>query len=249
MQLIGIWWNALKFQSPNWKTRCHAAMRLGASDNVRAVKPLLAALRDERRGWRQKGQRFPVREAAAKALGTLRSGAAVPALLSALIESHVAVQSADPTRPSYLQLAIAEALERIDPHWTKSTAVDAAMPHFLRALKVPYEETQIAALHALAMIRDARVVPHIDPLTGGSRYDHASFGAFGFRPVVVAAAYALGEIGDESAVKTLEHILNYAPLEERRAAEHALERIISRRTNPAGAIRMNLFDDVADKGQ
>jgi HEAT repeat protein len=70
--------------APQWVARRNAVWALGALDDARGVKPVLAALED---------REPPVRRVAAWALGALDSDVAVSALIAALNDSDATVRS------------------------------------------------------------------------------------------------------------------------------------------------------------
>jgi HEAT repeat protein len=114
--------------APQWVARRNAVWALGALDDARGVKPVLAALGD---------REPPVRRVAAWALGALDSDVAVAALIDALGDSDASVRS-----------QVAWALGSIGDR----RAVDG----LIKALKDQDERVRMQAAWALGSIGDRR---------------------------------------------------------------------------------------------
>ena len=80
-----LWWTLRQFRSKSPHVRRQAAAKLGASKEVRAIKPLIVALKDQ-------DQR--VRATAANVLGEIGDVRAVEPLVAALQDNNFAVQGA-----------------------------------------------------------------------------------------------------------------------------------------------------------
>ncbi len=224
-----------QLRSGEWPARVRAAEKLGELKERRAVSALIDALTGQTPssgvimalGTGSAGaenDRFPVRQAAAKALGLIGDPQAVPALVTALEHSIPAVQ--------------AEAVKALgligDP---------AGLEPLVSMLRTPYDEVRAETINALArfgaaavkwlvmMLRreafDARqAAAQTLGLIGGPVAVQALVEAlpdpdYQVRREVIAALARLGK----PAVKSLAPLLQAASVEVRAAAVQALGKI------------------------
>lgn len=136
-----IWSNLRQLKSKNWEERRAAARALGETKSQRAVKPLVAALRDKD---------LHVREAAIEALGKIGGPNTIEPLVAMLVDERL-----------WLREAAGRALEQADPAWSRSPAARNAVPKLLLALTDEDTDVKTAAEEALGNIADPRTV---DPL-------------------------------------------------------------------------------------
>lgn len=113
-----------------------AAVALGRIGDARAVEPLVEALEDE-----------DMRDIAAEALGRIGDVRAMEPLLEALKDERREVQD-----------AAAEALEQIDPEWTKSELAKSAVKELVLALEDKDEGYRKVAAETLGRIGDVQAV-------------------------------------------------------------------------------------------
>lgn len=204
----------LKDEESNEEVRQGAVEVLGQIGDSRAVKPLIAALKDENKD---------VRTNAAKALGQIGDVQAVQPLIITLKDAY---RSGD---------AALEALVKIGSH---------AIEPLIAALKDESTSTRQRAAEALGQIGDARAaVPLIVPLKDDSGYvqntatkallkigSPAAVKSFCVvlkdenEDVRINAAKALGQIGDVRAVEPLVDVLGAE--KDQRAREAVAEALI-----------------------
>ena len=272
---LGLWWNIWRLRLSEWPTRVRAAEKLGALKDSRAVQPLIRALGGlnytlgaDNSSVLQKletlnpmasspgeADRYPVRQAAAKALGLIANPQAVPALIAALEDSE-----------SKVCQEAAEALGRIrDPKAVPSLAgllnshdddlrekaigalVQIGPPSINQLIGVlqlsPFYSRQ-AATKALGLIGDARAVDPLlaalkdpdysvrrDAVTAlanlGAKAEAQLISVLGDPNLEVreAAAITLGKIKDPRAIEPLKTVAQDEEPRVREAAWKALAQI------------------------
>jgi len=228
-----LWWTLRQLKSKDFAVRLMAIRKLGESKNPRAVKPLIAALKDDDEDVREaaegaleridpnwtksetakeavptfieglKDTSSAVREVAAERLGRIGGARALEALVGALEDDSSGVRK-----------AVEKGLERIDPDWTKSETAKEAVPTFIEGLKDTSSAVREAAAEGLGRINDRRA---FDPLLGALKDE--------VRDVRKAAVEALSRINDRRAFDALLGALEDADREVRRAAARALDQI------------------------
>ena len=240
----------------SWMVRTAIVIALGEIGETRAVAPLVAALRDDRK-W--------VRGYAAQALGKLGDARAVDPLVAALADEDGFVRATAATALDRLAWrpddgAAAAAYWVATRQWAKCVKIGAIAP----LISVLNDEDQIirgAAAGALAHI-GARAV---DPLIGALRDQHTTsrgrsgaaetLGRIGDRRALealaaalpdAASATALGQLADARAVEPLVTVLNDGDISGRVAAAQALGQLGDTRavrplltalTDPQGEVR------------
>ncbi len=227
------WLTRKRLKSKEASKRREAAQRLGRSHNVRAVQPLIDALRDSD---------ATVRRAAAEALGQLQDFHATSALLTALNDpeptvaraaAHAIAAIGDPasvdgliqallSAPNHVQWAIEPTLAKINPNWASSPAAKNTMPSHLRRLEDPDEYVRQSSAGVLESIGDARAFDAFIKAAGDRN------------PYVRALAVRiLGKIGDRRAVDALAHALEDESHSVREDAARALGKIGDARATPS----------------
>ncbi|MGH9581172.1 MAG: HEAT repeat domain-containing protein, partial [Terriglobales bacterium] len=130
--------NLRRLKSPHWETRLLAAGALGESRSARAVKGLVAALRDKQPH---------VAEAAVLGLGKIGGLSVVGPLIEMLVDERL-----------WMREAASAALEKADPRWHESPAAQRAVPLLLGALASEEPDIRAAAEEVLGNIGDHRAV-------------------------------------------------------------------------------------------
>jgi HEAT repeat protein len=189
-----------RIQDPSAINQLLAVVKRGGSDAKQAaatglvraghsaVKPLTAALKETVPG---------VRETAAAAL--VRIGSKATESLIASLQD-----------PASREAAI-DALDKIDPQWTKGTSAMAAVPALIASLKDPSDRLRKNAARALGQIKDPRI---FEPLAAAA-FDRDE-------AVQEAVGNGLGTLGDPRAVQPLVNLLRQGSAKGRRAAAAAL---------------------------
>jgi HEAT repeat protein len=187
-----------KLGDPKWDVRKAAVEALSRLHDPQGVEPLTLLLRDND---------HDVREAAAKALGELRDPKAIERLVVALCDPQTAARQ-----------AAAGALQRIDPQWDKSPAARRAIP----ALKVALKDREYWVRQSAAdVLQRVSAMPVFEPRLGGFSNplhyrQQAALEALvaGLcdtdRDLRLAAAEALGRIGDQRSIQALSRSLHDA---------------------------------------
>ena len=219
----------------SWTVRRAIVIALGNLGDARAVAPLVAALRDDRK-W--------VRGYAAEALGKLGDARAVDPLIAVLTDQD-----------SFVRATAAAALDRLGwrpdsgateaaywvatEHWGKSASTGVIAP-LLSVLNDDDPAIRGVVAATLADVGALAVEPLIaavnDPHTPWRRRSGAAeaLGAIGDPRAVealiaalpnAACATALGQIGDARAVEPLVTALDTGETGDRRAAARALGRL------------------------
>ena len=184
-------------QHANPDVRVVAAELLGDLADRRAVEPLIASLRDVN---------ADVRIAAAMALDAIHDARALVPLISAF---DTALAGKDPMDP-IVELAMFEALEHIDPGWTKRQEAIGLVPTLLAALR----DGNYHAARRLGEIGDARAVEPLIKALGDREWLAQK-----------AAAQALGKFCDARTVELLIKALEDPDVHVQKAAAVALDRI------------------------
>ena len=142
-----------------------------------------------------------IRKEAAQILGEIGNKRAIEPLIKAL-----------GSRNFGSSIVAIEALDKIDPDWSKSEEAKKLIPLSIKAWKDGNTQSRESAVWVLGTLGDERVVEHlINALKDNDKY------------VRKAAVYALGEIGDKRAVEPLIKVLECDNNSDvRKAAVHAL---------------------------
>jgi HEAT repeat protein len=199
-----------KLKDKDIKTRCDAAKALGALGDVKAVNPLIKALKDESyyEGTRitrkigAKAIRFRVTRFAAEALGKIGDTKAVQPLIEVLKDSDWRIRLSamlalgDIGDPAAVNPLLEAAKNQRGARFIYDDRAVLALakigktgvPALIAALKRP--DVASFAVRALQRIKDRRAV---EPLIEALQDRH----------VAIYAARALGAIGDKKAVEPL----------------------------------------------
>jgi len=234
----------LQLKWGDWSQQARAAEELGGLHDLRAVRALVRAL--------HYGDRFPVRQQAAKALGLIGDATAVEALMVALEDSepHVCqeaikalVEIRDP-RPVELLISLIKS-HNADVRACATGAVvnfgSMTVPFLMQILRLSHFEARQAAAEALGLIGDARALAPLlaalkDPDSAVRREAIeaiAHIGQAAEEPVLhllddpdsevrAAAAKTLGKLRDRRAIERLRSATNDPEMAVRDAAWHAL---------------------------
>lgn len=178
-------------EDPKWDVRKAAVDALSRLRDARATEPLSLLLKDPD---------SDVREAAAKTLGELRDTKAIERLVIALCDTQTATRQ-----------AAAGALVRIDPHWDKSQGARKAIPQLKIALK---DREYWVRQSAADVLQRVSAMPVFEPRLGGFSNplhyrQQAALEALVValcdvdRDLRLAAAEALGRIGDQRSIQAL----------------------------------------------
>jgi HEAT repeat protein len=197
----------------NWAVRKAAVEALGRLKDPRAVEPLAVLLKDPD---------HDVREVTVTALGEIGDPRAVERLVLSLADAQSSVR----------QLATA-ALRKIDNAWEKSEAARRTIPDLKVALQSNEYWVRHSAAEVLAKLDKTRAVqPQFAAMDTAIRLRHqvavdALLNALGDydSDLRLAAAEALGRIGDARLAKPLTGRLTDANPWVRQAAARALERM------------------------
>ena len=154
--------------------RVESAKALGNIGDIRAVEPLIIALKDKS---------SKVRKAVANALGTIGDTSALePLLLLSIKDSDSDVRE-----------VVAKALEKIDPNWSKSKAVQKVFPQIISFLKDKTFIVREESAKALGIIGDIRAVePLIIALKDKSSKVRK---AISWSPITDKLIFSAGELG------------------------------------------------------
>jgi HEAT repeat protein len=194
-----------------WDVRKAAVEALGRLHDPRAVEPLTLLLKDSD---------HDVREAAAVSLGELRDPKAIERLVVALCDSQTAARQ-----------AAAAALQRIDRYWDKSPAARRAIPQLKIALK---DREYWVRQSAADVLQKVSAMPVFEPRLGGisnpllhrqqSALEALVVGLCDVdRDLRLAAAEALGRIGDQRSIQALSRSLLDADIWVRDACAGSLK--------------------------
>ena len=174
----------------NWEVRSAAAAALGKLRDRQAVKPLQALLRDEDED---------VRRAATEALALLGDPASIEALVLALADEQPSVRN-----------AVLVALRRINFFWETTPEAQRVLPQLRVVAETADYWGRQAVIQAIEKITKAS-----SPVTSGSAsardlpQRQAAVDAFqealgcDHRDVRLAAADALGRLGDSASIQPL----------------------------------------------
>jgi HEAT repeat protein len=182
-------------EDTKWDVRKAAVEALGRLHDPRGVEPLTFLLKDSD---------HDVREAAAKSLGELRDLKAIEQLVVSLCDSQTAIRQ-----------AAAAALQRIDSHWDRSPAARRAIPLLKIALK---DREYWVRQSAADVLQKISAMPIFEPRLGGisnplNYRQQAALEALvvglcdADRDLRLAAAEALGRIGDQRSIQALSRSL------------------------------------------
>ena len=181
--------------------RCHAVLALGRLGDLRAVEPLIGALRDDE---------WEVRDAAVEALGRLGDLRVVEALIEALHDGHPAdrrkvmealATSSVSTEPLLGALGDGDESVRVRAAWALAKRGDPrALPTLLSALDHRPDGNTATAIDGLRELRSAdAVMPLVRVLGELEIRDWSS------ADVWLGVVDALRAIGDPRAVDALLH--------------------------------------------
>jgi HEAT repeat protein len=192
----------------------HAAFVLGKLKNVRAVEPLIEAL---------KGEYVEPCAEAAWALGEIRDSRAIEPLMTALRDERelVCVAAAETLGDMGVERATDQLIATLgdEDDWVREVAANAlvrlgkfAVQPLTRALNSTNAKIRRGATYALGQIQDPRAVPSLVT-------------ALADKETREAAAYALRRKGNVAAVEPLLAALTSADPDLRRACVHVLGEI------------------------
>jgi HEAT repeat protein len=176
----------------NWAVRKASVEALGILQDPTGLEPIAGLLKDPD---------TDVREAAVLALGQLRNARAVEWLVVSLADPQTTVRS-----------AAGAALQRIDEQWLRSEGAQRAIPALESAMRHKDYWVRHSASAVCESIRNAHVlgpVVRASPDTEAQLRRGAALDAFievlcdPDRDLRLAAAEALGRIGDERSVQPL----------------------------------------------
>jgi HEAT repeat protein len=200
----------------SWDVRRAAVEALGRLGDARALEPLVALFKDKDPD---------VRMATVRALSTLKDPRAIPALIVTLTDDQRQVRE-----------AALDALQRLDPQWDRSDAAQQVIPELENAHRSREYWVRQAASDVLARIAQARSdsqalegepntvlveAPVVVQLLAGLLRD-------GDRDFRLAAAEALGRLGDHRTSKVLEEAREDIDPWVKHAAERAYEEMQER---------------------
>lgn len=197
-----------------WEVRVAAALALGKLRDARSVEPLVAMLED---------RDAEVREAAARALEMLGDRRAITALVLAMKDEKGIVR----------QRAQA-ALTAIDPKWAQTDAARAAAPQLQEALRHTDYWVRQSAADALGRLNQSqtaelRGMPVAQPALSAPLHYRRQAAVEAFlamlsdfdRELRVAAADALGRLGQTGTIPALTYAMQDPDDEVRAAATRA----------------------------
>ncbi|MCX6905716.1 MAG: HEAT repeat domain-containing protein [Verrucomicrobia bacterium] len=178
-------------QDPDWEVRAAVAVASGKIRDRRATEPLIAALADKD---------HDVRRAVAEALGHIGDPRAIEPLVVVLTDEQ-----------SSLRTVVLGALRRIHFRWETTAEAQHALPQLQAALQSGEYWVRQAASKAIDMIAKARSAQSAAGYPDGaaSRQRRAAVEAMletlgdESRELRLAAADALGRLGDTCAVESL----------------------------------------------
>jgi HEAT repeat protein len=195
----------------NWEVREAAVLALGHYRDARAVDPIVALLSDPDR---------EVREAAARVLEQIGDPRAVGPLVLTLKDAEDTVRQ-----------AAGRALTALDPNWESSDAARAVVPQLKAALKDKEYWVRQSAASVLAKIGELRPTESDTAMLAQPIYYRRqaaiellvnTLGDFD-RELRIAAAEALGRLGQQVALHPLAQALRDDDVGVRTAAAQALE--------------------------
>jgi len=185
--------NALKDKDVG--VRMNAAYALGDMGDIKAVEPLIEALKDV----------WGVKLAAATALGNLHDERAIEPLEALKTGTGAAPHSGLETK------AAAVALARIKRD----------VPRLIEALETePELASRVAAIKELGKLGDGRAVDPLIKMFNKPYYDEFERGNIHYQIII-----ALGNLGDERAIEPITRALRDNVEIVRKAAEEALKKI------------------------
>ena len=218
-----LWWTLQQLKSKDAKTRLRAVHKLGEDGGGCVCDALTSALRDSD---------VEVRAAAAEALGQIGDPRAMGALAPALVDAADSVRA-----------RANASLRLLDPHWEKSEAVRAAIPNFQNALKNKDYWVRQAAADVLAKVRrlHTAAAPTTQPDLAQPAGQRRQLALEMFlatlqdfdRELRVAAAEALGRLGEKAATPALTAGLQDPDLAVRAAVQQALRALRQPAAAPA----------------
>ncbi len=219
------------------EVRQRAAQVLGEIGDARAVEPLIAALKDAE---------WAVRAAAAQALGELGNPPLSRLLSSDFTPEEIGIERA--VQPLIAALADEDLGVRCAVIEVSSRIRDEGTTEPLIGLLTDEnEEVRCAAIRALGRMGDAQAVQPLRAVLGQHPYVVANalsrFGAAGIESLVSAlgeanpdirraAAWALGKIGDLTAVQPLVAMLRHEDRETAFSAAEALREMVTLNVKP-----------------
>lgn len=226
-----------------------AALLLGRLGDLHDLAPEAARAATARLAFALKDADVAVRQAAAAALGRLRSGEGVDPLLLALADEAPEVRIEAAGALGRLRSAAAvEALAllvRDDDPWVRAAALralgavgaPAAFPVVAAALQADEPPEVLAAIDAAVAVGGDAAVPHLLPLLGSPEPE-----------IVKATARVLASLGGAAVTAALIPLLSTPDWGVRAAAAEALGRRRAEEARPALQARLALEEDDVARG-